>query len=215
MTTASLGLGKALARAGAAGTVVAIAEMSASDILAAMSEEQRAELSASLSPPSPADSAANSASGDNETDSDPDDGKCGKCMEPMKDGKCAKCEEASADSAASAHGNASAADPRIKSVATAVAADGPCKGKADVALAILADDSFAGLSADAVIKMVGMSGVTMNASDPESEERGAMLTALKGMGNANTGNAGGGQVQQVANHGWNDIHAEIRERRGR
>lgn len=219
MTTAQKGLGKALARAGASGSVLALAEMSTEDLIAGLSDEQRAGLSAALTPPAPSAGATD--------DNDSDDGEpgdmCSECKAPMKDGKCEKCgpksgeangDEAGAGAAAAA-GAALKADARVKAVAAAVAADGPCKGKADVALSILADDEFADLSAAAVIKMVGMSGGAADASgDEEAAARAAMQSALGNNRNSSI-EAGGNKPSQDANHGWEKIHAEVRARHGR
>lgn len=51
------------------------------------------------------------------------------------------------------------------------------------------------------------------ASGDEGEGAAAVLAAITAAGNADLG-AEGGDPPAVANHGWNDIHAEVRERRG-
>lgn len=209
MTEASTGLRKALARAGS--SVVAIAEMQATDILANLTDEQRTELAASLAPQA-AQPPASSASDTPDPKDEPDDSKCSKCSEAKKDGKCAKCD-AEANANASAGASASAND-RVKAVAAAVASDESCKGKADIALAMLADDDFADLSASAIIKLVGKTNAPTASGDDGENGSKAMMDAIKAQQNANLGSSAESHVATpVANHGWNDIHAEIRDRR--
>lgn len=208
MTEASTGLRKALARAG--NGVVAIAEMQATDILANLTEEQRTELAASLAPQA-AQPPASGASDAPEPENEPDDSKCSKCSEAKKDGKCAKCD---AEANASASVGASAND-RVKAVAAAVASDENCKGKADIALAMLADDDFADLSASAIIKLVGKTAAPTASGDDGENGSKAMMDAIKAQQNANLSTNGEvTEPAKAANHGWNDIHAEMRERRG-
>lgn len=210
MTDAQTGLRKALARAGS--SVVAIAEMQSKDILANLSDEQRAELAAELAPQA-AQPPAQGASDAPEKEEQPDDSMCAKCSEAKKDGKCAKCED-EPEAGAGAGAGASAND-RVKAVAAAVASDDSCKGKADIALAMLADDDFAGLSASAIIKLVGKTNAPTASGDDAENGSKAMMDAIKAQQNANLGASGDiTEPVQAANHGWNDIHAEVRERRG-
>lgn len=187
MTEASTGLRQALLRSSSN----VVAGMSATDLLAAMSDEQKAELSAALTPAAPAASAAHPEPDDNEPDGDPDDSKCSKCSGPMKDGKCSKCSTASGE-------EASAQTDRVKAVAAAVATDENCKGKADLALAMLADDDFAGLSASALVKMVartpveGAAAAAAPTGDPEAAARAAMQAAISETTNSNVDATGAG-----------------------
>jgi hypothetical protein len=173
MTGASKGLQTALARTGA--SVLAIAEMQTSDILANLTDEQKAELGASLAPsPAPAADASEAQ------------------PEPAK---------STADAAP-----ASDAHARVKAVFAAA----EMKGREAVALAILADDEFAGLSAAAVVKMAAM---TPLASGEDADGK-AILAAITASANANLGAGGEAEPRAEANHGWDAIHAELRERRG-
>lgn len=198
MSTASQGLGKALARA-ASGAVIALAEMSTDDILAGLSDEQRAGLSAAIvaATPAPAAAAADPEKDPNEKepDSDPDD-MCPSCKQPMKDGKCSKCSPASG-------AEASADTDRVKAVAAAVATDENCKGKADLALAMLADDDFAGLSASALVKLVARTPVegasaSAPAGDPEAAARAEMKAVISETANSNVDAAGAGANSNAA-----------------
>lgn len=183
MTTAQNGLAKALAR-GSSGEVIALAELPVADLLASLSDEQKAEISASLSPPAPKSAAAHPEPDDNEPDGDPDDSMCPKCKEPMKDGKCSKCSNA-----------AEASDNRVKVVAAAVATDDACKGKAGLALQMLADDDFAELSGNALVKLIGKTateGAEASGADPEAAARDEMKAALAAQGNSSVDANGGG-----------------------
>jgi hypothetical protein len=186
MTSASQGLAKALGRS-ASGDTIALAEMSAEDILANLSDEQRAELGASLTPP---------------------DANAG-AMPPKKDG----CSEDGDEDDAGGDGDVeekpgmSASDDRIKAVAAAVATDDACKGKAAMALELLADDEFAGLSAEGIIKMLGktsIDGADAAAADPEAAARADMKAALQSQQNSNI-DAGGGSGAQPAAKASGDV----------
>jgi len=212
MTNASAGMATALARAG--GSVIAIGEMSAVDLLASMSAEQKAAVFAAA----PAPATAGVAVAAMEPGDDTGDEKCSKCSEPMKDGKCKKCSPDSNASAALIDGtplqtNASIHE-RVKAVASAVEADDNCKGKAGLALAMLADDDYASLSASGIVKLLGKTPATAAAADADGEAGAGMLAAMKAMGNANTGNSSA-SVSAEANHGWDSIHADIQARRGK
>lgn len=203
MTGASTGLQKALARAGS--SVVAIAEMQTTDLLAQMTDEQKAELSARLAVSNPQPAAAASV------EPDEDDQKCAKCSEPMKDGKCSKCSPAaSADAAASVDPVAAArADERNRF--TAVMSSEHYKGREALAATLLANDK---LSADDIVTALASANASTTESGADAEAGAVMLNAMKAFGNPDTADSGQGQ-QQEADHGWGKIHAEIRERRGR
>jgi len=209
MITASQGLGKALARVG--GGVVAFSEMPVADILANLSDEQRAELAASVAPPAPVAGAAGHAEPDgNEPDGDPDDSKCSTCKEPMKDGKCAKCAPDSNASEASA-------TARIKAVAAAVATDDACKGKADLALGMLADDDYAALSASGIVKLLSKQPASASTRDGEEDDGRAMLAAMREGAQADLGQGGATPANAAAaeNHGWGSAVAKANRLLGR
>lgn len=176
MTEASNGLRKALARS-QNGTVQSLSEMSADDIVANLSDEQKAELAASLPTPAAAaaedmpnkkDGCESEASDDEDEDDTPVDGDM------------------------SAAADASASD-RVKAVAAAVANDDACKGKAAMALQMLADDDFAGLSASGIIKALGNSAApAAAAADSEDAARAEMKAALATSTNSNIAASGGG-----------------------
>lgn len=185
MTGASAGLQKALARAGS--SVVAIAEMQTDDLLAQMTDEQKAALAATLAPKAEASADAAMKPGDEKCSEDGDDDDKGGDSDPeMVKGK-KKGSEASADASATA---------RVKAVAQAVATDPNCKGKADLALSMLADDDFAGLNASGLVKLLGKTPATTSASadagaDADATARATMLAAIEETGNSDiNANAG-------------------------
>lgn len=187
MTTAAQGVQKALARAGA--SVIAIAEMSADDLLAQMTDEQKTALSASIAPPAPK---ADVKPGDDQ----PDD---------AKEAEAKKGKEADASAA-------SAADPRVKVVAAAVASDDACKGKADLALLMLADDDYATLSAAGIVKLLGKSTIGAEASgDAEAAARAEMKAALAETTNSGIEANGGGKPdkKQAARSAWDNVLASM------
>lgn len=195
MTVAQQGLRQALAR-GASGSVLAVAEMKTDDLLAEMTDEQKAAIAAALTPKAeasadagmkPKDKAGEDGDYDDEgDDADPEMGKNKK-----------KGSEASADASATA---------RVKAVAQAVATDPNCKGKADLALSMLADDDFAGLNASGLVKLLGKTPATTSASaaadaDDKSDAaaRAAMLAAIDETGNSNIDANAGGKPSGAAN----------------
>lgn len=204
MTTAQKGLAAALGRS-AGGNVVAIGELSNEELIASLSDEQKIALSASLAPATPPAASASDEGDPNEAepDGDPDDATCSKCKGPMKDGKCAKC-------APDSNASAAATDDRVKAVAAAVASDDACKGKADLALAMLADDDYASLSAAGIVKLLGKTpAIGASASNEASDVLEAIRASNAALGNSNANSA-----PEAANHGWDAITAEVRERRG-
>lgn len=167
MTTAQTGLAKALARS-ASGEVIALAELSGEDLMASLSDDQKASLSAALTPPPAPDAKV----------ADPDG------MKPGDDDEDADCKGSKKPKVDDEGANAS--DGRVKAVAAAVAADGPCQGKTSLALEMLADDDFAGLNADALIKLIGKTPVDgANAADADAAARAEMKAALKQSNNSN------------------------------
>ncbi|WP_333837939.1 hypothetical protein [Novosphingobium sp.] len=215
MSEASNGLRQALARS-ASGTVVALGEMAATDILASLNDEQKAGLLAQLgAAPAPAP-----APGANASDMEPDgnapgepgeDEKCSKCSEPMKDGKCQKCAP---DSSASAAATDPVAQARAEERAryTAVMSSEHYAGREALAAKMLANDK---LSADDIVGMLAAAAPSAAGDEGDAAAGAAMLAAMKSLGNPDTSHAGGGKPKAEANHGWDNIHAEIRERRGR
>lgn len=182
MTTASKGLAAALGRS-ASGTVVAIADMTAADLLASLDDDQKTGLAAALTSPSSA------ASED---------------MPPKKPG-CSEDGDEDDDGGDSDPAEkkpvAGASTDRVKAVAAAVASDPACKGKAELALSMLADDDFAGLSASGIVKMLGKTpvpGASANDADADAAARAEMQAALAETTNsnidANVPPAGGSQA---------------------
>lgn len=206
MTTAQSGLAKALARS-ASGEVIALAEMSVADILASMSEEKKAELSASLVPqakdnPKGESDAEDAAEGPEGDESDAEDAAEGD--EPTNDPK------------KGGMGKGKAGDDRVKAVAAAVANDDACKGKAALALQMLADDDFASLNAAAMVKLIGQTPVEgASAGDPESAARAEMRDQISKNKNSNV-DASASSAPGTENHsaGWSKAVAEINRRNG-
>ena len=174
MTTASLGLAAALART-SSGAVLALAELSADELMAQLSDEQKAGLSAALPAAAVAEDMPFKKEGCSE-DGDEDD--IGEDSDPAMKPK----SEASAD--------------RVKAVAAAVENDPACKGKAELALSMLADDDYAGLSASGLVKLLGKTPVPAgsNASDADTEAaaRAAMQEAIAETGNSKIDASNGG-----------------------
>jgi len=176
MTTAQSGLAKALAR-GASGEVIALAELPTADLLASLSDDQKAELAAALPPKASAAKPDPEADpNEDEQDGDPDDEMAAskKKKMPVADG-------------------ASASDDRIKIVAAAIETDDACKGKAGLALSMLADEDYAGLSGSAMVKLIGKTsteGASAAVVDPEAAARDEMKAALSDQQNSNIDAAG-------------------------
>ena len=173
MTNATNGLHRALGRA-AASASTAIADMQPADLLAGMTDEQKAAISAALAPqieasgePSHADPAVR-----------------------------ASADSALAASIATLESSASEDDARIKAVAHAVATDAACKGKSDIALSMLADDDYASLSASGLVKLIGNAAVTASPDDvieaAEAAARAEMREAIYQGANSNIDPDGGG-----------------------
>lgn len=179
MTDATRGLRAALTR-GASGNVIALAEMEADDILAGLSDEQKTALGAKLSAGPAPEAPAPAAKGDAEPDP-ADENEPGEGEDPED-----KRNDGMPDGEAAAHASERA---RVKAVAKAVAEDETCKGKAELALAMLADDDFAGLNAAAMVKMIGKQQVASDA-DPDAAARAEMKDAIRSASNSNV-DAGG------------------------
>lgn len=182
MTTASKGLAAALART-SSGAVLALAELSADELMAQLSDEQKAGLSAALPAAAIAEDMPSKKEGCSE-DGDEDD--IGEDSDPAMKPK----SEASAD--------------RVKAVAAAVENDPACKGKAELALSMLADDDYAGLSASGLVKLLGKTPVSAgsNASDADTEAaaRAAMQEAIAETGNSKIDASNGGTSTSKASN---------------
>lgn len=194
MSKALNGLRTALARTGS--SVVAIAEMQTADLLAAMTDEQKVEVSAGLASAGEASTTSPANAGEYETEDQPEDEVGDKKKKAKKDDDPAEPE-------------ASAADPRIKAVAAAVETDDACKGKAALALQMLADDDYAGLSASGVIKLLGKqnAGQTVSEADPEAAARAEMRDAIQSTNNSNLDASGGhgGTPASAGQSAWNNV----------
>ncbi len=207
MTGASKGLQKALARAGS--SVIAIAEMQTDDLLAQMTDEQKAAIAATLAPQAEASADATMKPGkENCSEDGDDDDKGGESDPEMGKGK-SKGSEASADASATA---------RVKAVAQAVASDENCKGKADLALAMLADDDFASVNASGLVKLLGKTPATTSASaDADADEkseaaaRATMLAAIEETGNSDINANAGVKPSGAANATavWDKVIAKM------
>jgi len=182
MPGANNGLKAALARS-AAGAVVALSEISADDLLAGMTDEQKAALAAELAPAASAGAAAT-----------PPVAVAGADANAADDGQQSGEGGEGDDPAAAA--NASERD-RVKAVAKAVAEDDTCKGKASLALAMLADDDYASLSASGIVKLLGKQAAT-EGGDAESAARSEMREAIAQSGNSNIDASGGSKVKDGA-----------------
>jgi len=212
MTKASTGLRAALARGAGAG--VALSALTPAEILASLNEEQKAGMLAQLAaaaPPTPGAKAGDMQPDGNDPNEPGEDDKCSKCSEPMKDGKCQKCAPDSNASAAAADPVAQArAEERARY--TAVMSSEHYQGREALAAKMLANDK---LSADDIVGMLAAAAPGAAGSDADAQAGAAMLAAMKSFGNPDTSHASGGSPKAEANHGWDNIHAEIRERRGR
>lgn len=181
MTDASTGLRKALGRS-ASGEVIALAEMNATDLLASLGDDQKAELAAALAP-EPAAAAAEE-------------------MPPKKKEGCSEDgDEDDTDGDKGKGPMAAASDDRIKVVAAAVENDDACKGKASLALQMLADDDYAGLNGAAMVKLLGKTNTEGAAasSDLEGDDRAAMKAALKSQDHSSIAPNGSQSQGQEAN----------------
>ena len=174
MTAAKTGMHKALARAGS--SVLAIAEMQTESLLAELTDDQKAELSAALTSANASDEAAAKPKKGGDGDDADDEGGDGETeVNPTSAATASLIEPEALQTNASIH-------ERVKAVATAVASDDGCKGKAGVALAMLADDDYASLSASGIIKIVAGAGASGGGED---DALAAMQAALATNTNSN------------------------------
>lgn len=205
MTEASTGLSRALARAGTG--VVTIAEMQTDDLLAAMSDDQKADLAAKIAPEKPETPNDNASADDNAA-----------TPKPGKDGEDGDGEDGDEDESEAGDGKkkdkmsetSADAHARVKAVAKAVAEDDSCKGKADMALQMLADDDYAGLPASGIVKILGKTTAGSTAgADPEAAARAEMQNAISASKNSNidpsnSGGSGGGG-QSAGDLAWGNV----------
>lgn len=134
-------------------------------------------------------------------DADSADGK--KKKEPkMSDETITKADHDSAVAKAAAEASA-AQHTRL----TAVLASEEFKGRETLAATLLGN---AELSADSVIAALKSAPKPVAADGDDAEFRAKMLAALENQGE-DIGS--GGDAPKAANHGWDDIHAEIRNDR--
>lgn len=203
MTQASTGLAKALARGG---KVLSLAEMTAEDVLAGMSEAEKAKLFAAA----PKASAAHPEPDNQEPDGDPDDSKCSKCGDPMKDGKCSKC---SPDSKADAEASAFAA---ANARALAVMGGEHFASNPDLARAMLANDKLSADEINGFMAIAAAGAPKPSQEDIEAAQRAAMQAELAKGGNSNidAGNGGAGANASQVDHsaGWNKAAAKANAR---
>lgn len=195
-----------------AGTVIstaeAVASLSAEDLLAAMSDEQRTGLQAAL-----ANASTPSAGATDDGDEDDKSGTCSNCKEPMKDGKCAKCAPKSGTSdGAGAH-----ADSFAAANARALAVMGSEHFAANAALAktLLANDK---LSADEINAALAVASGGTNSAQVEAAQRAAMKEVLDQNQNSNidagNGGAGANANQDDGSAGWKKATAAANARYG-
>jgi len=180
-----------LARA-ASGKIKTLAEMGTDEIVAGLTDEQRAGLAAALVPSPAAASAADPEKDPNEhePDGDPDD-MCSSCKQPMKDGKCAKCADASASADAAHEGTPAYAAGFAAATARAVAVMGAEGFGGHIASAskLLGN---AKLSADEITALLADAPATSAASDPEAAARAEMAAAIAETTNSNADATGAG-----------------------
>ena len=131
-------------------------------------------------------------------------------MPPKKKDGCSEDgdeddEGGDSDPAVKPKTGAEASTDRVKAVAAAVETDPACKGKAALALSMLADDDFAGLSASGLVKMLGktpVSGASASDADADAAARAEMQAALAETTNsnidANTPPAGSAQANSTS-----------------
>lgn len=160
MTTAQTGLATALAR-GASGEVIALAEMDGATLLASLSDEQKASIAASLTPPSPAPDAKaeDMKPGDDDKDAD------------CKDGKKPAAEDDGANASAFAAANARA---------LAVVNCEHFAANSSLATTLLANDK---LSADEIVE--ALAAAKPATADADEAARKEMKAALASNSNSN------------------------------
>lgn len=181
MTTNASAALAGLARA-ASGKIKTLAEMGTDEIVAGLTDEQRAGLSAVLTPP-PAPAAGANAEPDDKDPMEPGE-NCSSCKEPMKDGKCAKCANASDSADASHEGTPAYAAGFAAATARAAAVIGSdaFTGKAAAAVKLLGNSK---LAADEITALLADAPTSAAASDPDAAARSEMAAAIAETTNSN------------------------------
>lgn len=197
MTEATAGLRKALARG------AGVSKMTPEELLAQMSDDQKAALAATLAPAA-ASAAAPAAAGDmpkkgegegDDDDADMVDGEK-KSKSKDKDGD-EYMEGDEAEAGAKASGG--------RDVALAVMASEHFAGREKLAATLLANDK---LSADEIIAILSASGTT--ATDPEDAARADMKAALAAAGKSGIeANDGGTVTPGAAASVWDKSYAKL------
>lgn len=202
MTTAAQGVQKALARAG--NGVVAVAEMPASDLLAAMSDEQKAALAAELAPSLAAammpEKKKKKMEGEAEDDGDEDDAEMPK---KKKDGM-----DANASAFAQVHAR----------FQTVMASD-HYAGNEALAQQLLGNEKLSAAeitAALATVKKPDQAAANAAAEEAGRAEMRAALTAATG--NSDIAASGGGtstkDTKAEADAVWDRARATIEQRKG-
>lgn len=94
---------------------------------------------------------------------------------------------------------------RIQIVAHAVETDPKCKGKAHLALAMLADDDLVAVTGPGIVKMLA------KFPTPKDDDDARVQMRLLAQSSASGSTA---HVPAGANFGWAGIHDDLRQRRG-
>ena len=196
MTTAAQGVQKALARAGS--SVIAIAEMSAADLLAQMSDEQKAALAASVTPapaPAPVASAA----------SEPTDEEK-EAERKKKEGEAAPASDASSFAAVNAR------------FQTVVASE-HYAGNEQLAHALLGNNKLSAAEITGALAAVTKPGadasVEQLANAKAEGERSGMKAALSQTQNSDVEPGGAAPLnkRQAADAVWDRARAKVEARR--
>lgn len=188
MTEASTGLRKALARK------AGVQKLSTDELLAEMTDEQKAGVAAALAASTPAASAPNASASD---DSDEDDTEMG-------DGEKKPKAENKDDEDMAAESGAKAATER----AVAVMSSEHVAGRTKLAADLLANDK---LSADEIIGILSASAPE-KPDDPEAAARAEMQAAINATGNSSIdANGGGAPSTQKSDSGalWDKAVAKL------
>lgn len=188
-----------------AGAPAANAEETNPDVLlAGFNDEQMKAITAHLAP-----KAAEKPMKECNEDGDDDDSNGDS--DPEMDSKTKKKAEDAPDASATAMGN-----DRLPFVAKAVATDETCKGKAELALSMLADADYAHVNASGLVKLLGKTPATTSASadagvDHEAAARAVMLDAIHNGGNSDIEANAGGKPSGAANATavWDKVIAKM------
>lgn len=198
MTEASAGLRKALARG------AGVSKMTPAELLAQMSDDQKAALAATLAPAAASAPAPVAAAGDmppkkgEDDDDDADMGDGEKKSKPKDKKDDDYMEGDQAEAGAKANGG--------RDVALAVMASEHFAGREKLAATLLANDK---LSADEIIAILSASGTTTT-TDPEDAARADMKAALAAAGKSGIeANDGGTVTPGAAASVWDKSYAKL------